>query len=251
MPKTIDNDLGATAFTFGFDSAVACATDALDRLHTTAASHERIMVLEVMGRHAGWIALHAGIAGGGDVILIPAIPWTFENICRKVREREAEGKKFTLIVVAEGAHLPEGGTVHQLDAQAAEAGYSQQVKLGGVGALVTAEVARRLDREVRNVVLGHLQRGGNPTTFDRVLATEFGAHAVRLIHEGRFGEMVCYQPPNIESVPIAAAIRRLSRVDPASSAVQAARALGISFGDADERASPFSGHCVDEAASRG
>ena len=251
VPKTIDNDLGATAFTFGFDSAVACATDALDRLHTTAASHERIMVLEVMGRHAGWIALHAGIAGGGDVILIPEIPWTFENICRKVREREAEGKKFTLIVVAEGAHLPEGGTVHQLDAQAAEAGYSQQVKLGGVGALVTAEVARRLDREVRNVVLGHLQRGGNPTTFDRVLATEFGAHAVRLIHEGRFGEMVCYQPPNIESVPIAAAIRRLSRVDPASSAVQAARALGISFGDADERASPFSGHCVDEAASRG
>jgi 6-phosphofructokinase 1 len=116
---------------------------------------------------------------------------------------------------------------------------------------VTAELARRLDREVRNVVLGHLQRGGNPTTFDRVLATEFGAHAVRLIHEGRFGEMVCYQPPNIESVPIAAAIRRLSRVDPASSAVQAARALGISFGDADERASPFSGHCVDEAASRG
>ena len=251
VPKTIDNDLSATAFTFGFDSAVACATDALDRLHTTAASHERIMVLEVMGRHAGWIALHAGIAGGGDVILLPEIPWTFENICRKVRERESEGKKFTLVVVAEGAHLPEGGTVHRLDAQAAEAGYCQQVKLGGIGALVTAEVARRLDREVRNVVLGHLQRGGNPTTFDRVLATEFGAHAVRLIHEGRFGEMVCYQPPNIESVPIAAAIRRLSRVDPASSAVQAARALGISFGDADERASPFSGHCVDEAASRG
>jgi 6-phosphofructokinase 1 len=116
---------------------------------------------------------------------------------------------------------------------------------------VTAEVARRLDREVRNVVLGHLQRGGNPTTFDRVLATEFGAHAVRLIHEGRFGEMVCYQPPNIESVPIAAAVRRLSRVDPNSSAVQAARALGISFGDAIERASPFAGHSVDEAASRG
>ena len=251
VPKTIDNDLGATAFTFGFDSAVACATDALDRLHTTAASHERIMVLEVMGRHAGWIALHAGIAGGGDVILLPEIPWTFENICRKVRERESEGKKFTLIVVAEGAQLPEGGTVHRTDAKAEAAGYYQQVKLGGIGEIVTAEVARRLDREVRNVVLGHLQRGGNPTTFDRVLATEFGAHAVRLIHEGRFGEMVCYQPPNIESVPIAAAIRTLSRVDPASSAVQAARALGISFGDPDERASPFSGHCVDEATSRG
>ena len=251
VPKTIDNDLSATAFTFGFDSAVACATDALDRLHTTAASHDRIMVLEVMGRHAGWIALHAGIAGGGDVILLPEIPWTFENICRKVREREAEGKKYTLIVVAEGAHLPEGGTVHRVDAKAEEAGYRQQVKLGGIGALVTAEVARRLDREVRTVVLGHLQRGGNPTTFDRLLATEFGAHAVRLIHEGRFGEMVCYRPPNIESVPIAAAVRSLSRVDPASSAVQAARALGIGFGDADERASPFSDHCLDEAASRG
>jgi 6-phosphofructokinase 1 len=251
VPKTIDNDLSATAFTFGFDSAVACATDALDRLHTTAASHERIMVLEVMGRHAGWIALHAGIAGGGDVILLPEIPWTFENICRKVREREAEGKKFTLIVVAEGAHLPEGGTVHRVDAKAEEAGYRQQVKLGGIGALVTAEVARRLDREVRTVVLGHLQRGGNPTTFDRLLATEFGAHAVRLIHEGRFGEMVCYRPPNIESVPITAAVRSLSRVDPASSAVQAARALGIGFGDADERASPFSDHRLDEAASRG
>ena len=251
VPKTIDNDLSATAFTFGFDSAVACATDALDRLHTTAASHERIMVLEVMGRHAGWIALHAGIAGGGDVILLPEIPWSFENVCRKIREREAEGKKFTLIVVAEGAHLPDGGTVHAKDPKAEAAGYHQQVKLGGIGQVVAAEVARRLDREVRAVVLGHLQRGGNPTTFDRVLATEFGAHAVRLIHEGRFGEMVCYRPPNIDSVPIAEAIKTLSRVDPASSAVQAARALGIGFGDGDERASPFSGRCLDEAASRG
>jgi 6-phosphofructokinase 1 len=251
VPKTIDNDLGATAFTFGFDSAVSCATDALDRLHTTAASHERIMVLEVMGRHAGWIALHSGIAGGGDVILLPEIPWTYENICRKVRERESEGKKFTLIVVAEGAHLPEGGTVHATDAKAEAAGYRQQVKLGGIGAIVTAELAARLDREVRNVVLGHLQRGGNPTTFDRVLATQFGAHAVRLIHQGQRGQMVCYRPPNIESVPIAVAIRTLSRVDPGSSAVQAARALGISFGDADERASPFAGRCLDEAISRG
>jgi 6-phosphofructokinase 1 len=251
VPKTIDNDLGATAFTFGFDSAVACATDALDRLHTTAASHERIMVLEVMGRHAGWIALHAGIAGGGDVILLPEIPWTFENICRKIRERESEGKKFTLIVVAEGARLPEGGTVHRKDASAEAAGYHQQVKLGGIGALVTAEVAKRLDREVRNVVLGHLQRGGNPTTFDRVLATEFGAHAVRLIHHGQFGQMVCYRPPNIESVPIAAAIQTLSRVDPGSSAVQAARALGISFGDAAELPSPFASPCTEETVRRG
>ena len=244
VPKTIDNDLGATAFTFGFDSAVACATDALDRLHTTAASHERIMVLEVMGRHAGWIALHAGIAGGGDVILVPEISWTFENICRKVFERESEGKKFTLIVVAEGARLPDVGLIH-----AGGHGEGRQVKLGGVGEIVADEVAKRLGREVRTVVLGHLQRGGNPTTFDRVLATEFGAHAVRLIHHGQFGEMVCCRPPNIESVPIAEAIRTLSRVDPGSSAVQAARALGISFGDSTELQSPFAGRCAPEAAA--
>ena len=239
VPKTIDNDLGATAFTFGFDSAVACATDALDRLHTTAASHERIMVLEVMGRHAGWIALHAGIAGGGDVILLPEIPWNFDDVCRKVLAREAEGKRFTLVVVAEGAHLPGAGTVHTLDSKAAAAGFNQQVKLGGIGVVVGNEIARRLDREVRTVVLGHLQRGGPPTTFDRVLATQFGAHAVRLVHEGRFGQMVCYRPPDIDSVPIAEAIKSLSRVDPTGSAVQAARALGISFGDAPPDAGPF------------
>jgi phosphofructokinase-like protein len=229
VPKTIDNDLGCTAFTFGFDSAVACATDALDRLHTTAASHERVMVLEVMGRHAGWIALHAGIAGGGDVILIPEIPWTFENVCQKVLDREREGRRFTLIVVAEGAHLPDGGLVHDKHGAAGEE--KRQVRLGGIGEIVAKEVAKRLDREVRALVLGHLQRGGTPTPFDRVLATQFGAHAVRLIHDGRFGEMVCYRPPEIESVPIADAIRRLATVEPASSAVQAARALGIGFGD--------------------
>jgi len=251
VPKTIDNDLGATAFTFGFDSAVACATDALDRLHTTAASHERIMVLEVMGRHAGWIALHAGIAGGGDVILLPEIPWTFDHVCRKVLDREAEGKRFTLVVVAEGAHLPAGGTVHRTDPRDQAAGFRQQVRLGGVGQVVAEEVARRLDREVRAVVLGHLQRGGKPTTFDRVLATQFGAHAVRLVHQGRFGEMVCYRPPHIDSVPIAEAVRSLSRVDPASSAVQAARALGISFGDAPAPAIPFAGRCDDDPRPRG
>ena len=234
VPKTIDNDLGATAFTFGFDSAVASATDALDRLHTTAASHERVMVLEVMGRHAGWIALHAGIAGGADVILLPEIDWNFENVCRKVLRREAAGKKFTLIVVAEGASLPDGGLV-----TSGASGEKQQVRLGGIGEIVASEVGNRLHREVRTVVLGHLQRGGNPTTFDRVLATQFGAHAVRLIHHGRFGEMVCYRPPNIESVPIADAIGGLSRVEPDSSAVQAARALGISFGDCADLVSPF------------
>ena len=244
VPKTIDNDLGATAFTFGFDSAVDCATDALDRLHTTASSHERIMVLEVMGRHAGWIALHAGIAGGGDVILLPEISWTFDNICHKVLEREAAGKKFTLVVVAEGAHLPEQGLV-----TSGSNGERQQVRLGGIGVTVAEELSRRLHREVRTVVLGHLQRGGTPTTFDRVLATEYGAHAVRLVHEGRFGEMVCFRPPNMESVPIAEAIRQLSRVDPSRSIVLAARALGISFGDDASRGSPLGAPCSGPAAA--
>lgn len=236
VPKTIDNDLGATAFTFGFDSAVATATDALDRLHTTAASHERVMVLEVMGRHAGWIALHAGIAGGGDVILLPEIPWTFENVCRKILEREAEGKRCTLIVAAEGAALPGGGLVHTDDHPDAQ----RQVRLGGIGEIVAREVTARLGRESRAVVLGHLQRGGTPTAFDRMLATEFGAHAVRLVHEGRFGEMACYRPPDITSVPIAQAIKILSTVDPQGSAVQAARALGVGFGDEADTDEPFS-----------
>ena len=235
VPKTIDNDLGATAFTFGFDSAVATATDALDRLHTTGASHERVMVLEVMGRHAGWIALHAGIAGGGDVILLPEIPWTFEGVCRKVLEREAEGKRFTLVVAAEGAVLPGGGTVHDTNQPDGQ----RQVRLGGIGEIVAREVASRLGRDVRTVVLGHLQRGGTPTAFDRMLATEFGAHAVRLVHEGRFGETVCYRPPDIESVPIAEAILNLSTVDPRGSAVLAARALGIGFGVETDGCEPF------------
>ena len=233
VPKTIDNDLGCTAFTFGFDSAVACATDALDRLHTTAASHERIMVLEVMGRHAGWIALHAGIAGGGDVILIPEIDWHYEHVCAKVLERERHGKRYTLIVVAEGARLPDRGSVHD-----GGRGEHRQVRLGGIGAIVAEEVGRRLDREARALVLGHLQRGGSPTAFDRMLATQFGAHAVRLVHEGRFGEMVCYRPPEIASVAIATAIATPAGIDPGHSAVQAARALGIGFGDGDD-ASPF------------
>lgn len=232
VPKTIDNDLSATAFTFGFDSAVECATNALDRLHTTAASHERIMVLEVMGRHAGWIALHAGIAGGGDVILIPEVSWNYDNVCHKILNRESKGKPFTLVVVAEGAELPDGGLVgeHQQGAQA---------RLGGIGQMVAAEIEQRLHRETRVAVLGHLQRGGAPTTFDRVLATQYGAHAVRLILEGRFGEMVCYHPPEIESVPIIEAVNHLRQVDPNGAAVQSARALGVSFGDRPADESPF------------
>lgn len=233
VPKTIDNDLSSTAFTFGFFSAVFCATDALDRLHTTAASHERVMVLEVMGRHAGWIALYAGIAGGGDVILIPEIKWSFENVCQAIIAREQRGKKFTLVVVAEGAELPDLGMVTQ-ERRAEQA----QVRLGGVGNVVGAEIEKRLGKETRTVVLGHLQRGGAPTTFDRVLATQFGAHAVRLIVEKKFGEMVTYWPPDMNSVPIIDAIK-LATVCPTCSAVQAARALGICFGD-DFKGAPWS-----------
>jgi 6-phosphofructokinase 1 len=235
VPKTIDNDLSATAFTFGFFSAVACATDALDRLHTTAASHERTMILEVMGRHTGWIALHAGIAGGGDVILIPEIPWSYEHVCHKILDREQNGKRFTLIVVAEGASLPDGGLVTKENEP-----HAGQVRLGGIGNILAEELQRRLHRETRCVVLGHLQRGGPPTTFDRVLATLFGAHAVRLVHHRRYGEMVCYSPPKIDSVPIRDAVSRLSHVDPQSPEVQAARALGISCGDCPSSESPFS-----------
>lgn len=233
VPKTIDNDLSATAYTFGFASAVACATDALDRLHTTAESHERIMVLEVMGRHAGWIALHAGIGGGADVILVPEVPWTFENVCHKILDRCSQGKRFTLVVVAEGAELPGGKLV-------CEERVGRQAKLGGIGPLVANEIESRLHHEARTVVLGHLQRGGAPTTFDRVLATMYGAHAVRLIVEKKFGEMICYNPPEMGSVPIMKAVNKLRVVDPQGHAVQAARALGISFGDCASGSSPFS-----------
>jgi 6-phosphofructokinase 1 len=192
------------------------------------------MVLEVMGRHAGWIALHSGIAGGGDVILLPEIPWTFEGVCRKILEREAHGKHFTLIVVAEGAQSPEGQLVTRENEKT-----DRQTRLGGIGNLVGQEIERRLSRETRVVVLGHLQRGGPPTTFDRVLATQFGAHAVRLVVQRRFGKMVCYHPPLIDEVPIIDAVNDLSRVHPDGAAVQAARALGISFGDASPDEGPF------------
>ncbi len=242
VPKTIDNDLSATAFTFGFDSAVACATDALDRLQTTAASHERVMVLEVMGRHAGWIALHAGIGGGGDVILIPEIDWNMDYVCQKILDRANHGKHHTLVVVAEGATLPDGEMVAQERREE-----DRQVRLGGIGNVVAAEIETRLRREVRTVVLGHLQRGGCPTTFDRVLATQFGAHAVRLLDEERFGHMVCYNPPAMNSVPIIEAVNELSRVDPSGAAVQAARAMGITFGDRPIGFNPFEPSVEEES----
>jgi ATP-dependent phosphofructokinase / diphosphate-dependent phosphofructokinase len=226
VPKTIDNDLEATDMTFGFDSAVACATDALDRLHTTAASHNRVMVLEVMGRYAGWIAAHAGIAGGGDIILIPEIPFTYESICRKIAEREAMGRQFTLVVVAEGAR-GKGGTFVTMG----DAVVDREARLGGVGAIVAAELDQRTGKETRVVVLGHLQRGGGPTTFDRLLCTRFGARAVRLVQEGKFGYMVALRAPDTVGVKITEAIGRLRTVPVDGDIVQTARMLGISFGD--------------------
>ena len=234
VPKTIDNDLDCTAFTFGFDSAVTCATDALDRLHTTGSSHDRIMVLEVMGRHAGWIALHAGIAGGADVILLPEVPWNFKHILAKVHERRAAGKNFTIVVVAEGAKLPDGVLVTQeaiID--------TRQTRLGGIGQVVSDTLQLLTGQESRCVVLGHLQRGGSPTTFDRALATQLGVHGVRLIAEQRWGEMVSYDPPEMLSVTLECAVAQLRLVKPNGSAVVAARAMGISFGDTSEYVCPF------------
>lgn len=226
VPKTIDNDLGATAFTFGFDSAVACAVDALDRLHTTAASHDRIMVLEVMGRHVGWIALHAGLAGGADVILIPEIAWNYEQVCEKIYDRKRNGKNFTIVVVAEGARLPDGGLVAREPTP-----INRQAQLGGIGPVIGEQLQKLTQQDTRCVVLGHLQRGGTPTTFDRALATQLGVHGVRLIAEKRFGEMVCYHPPQMNSAPIAQAVAQLRSVELNCSAMIAARAMGISFGD--------------------
>ncbi|QDV87732.1 6-phosphofructokinase [Planctomycetes bacterium TBK1r] len=235
VPKTIDNDLKATAFTFGFNSAVLCCADALDRLHTTAASHQRVMVLEVMGRHTGWIALHGGIAGGADVILIPEIEWTYDNIIAKIAERRAQEKYFTLVVVAEGAHLPSGGLVVEEQAGV----QNKQVRLGGIGQVIAERLEGMIEQDVRFVVLGHLQRGGGPTTFDRVLASEYGAHAVRLITERKFGQMVCSDPPDIRDVSIAEAVDQIRTVDPSGSAVQTARAMGICFGDTPGYENPF------------
>jgi 6-phosphofructokinase 1 len=226
VPKTIDNDLDCTVMTFGFDSAVACATDALDRLHTTAESHNRVMVLEVMGRYAGWIALYAAVAGGGDVILIPEIPFTYESICAKIREREAQGKKFTLIVAAEGAR-EKGADFTTSAGQEA----NREARLGGIGAVVTAEIEKRTGKETRNCVLGHLQRGGSPTTFDRALCSMFGAQAVELIAAGELGTMVAYVGSHVGSVKISEAVGRLKTVSPDGSLARTARALGISFGD--------------------
>jgi phosphofructokinase-like protein len=224
VPKTIDNDLEATATTFGFDSAVACVADALDRLHTTASSHRRVMVIEVMGRHAGWIALYGGLAGGGDVILIPEIPFDLDIVARTVTQRVADGCKCTLIVVAEGAKVKHG-SISTIGATAGE------VRLGGIGDRVAAEIGQRTGQETRVCVLGHLQRGGAPTTLDRILGTRFGVAAVGLIAEGKFGHMVSYQNYQVLSVPIEEAVHRIKLVSPDSQMVQTCRSVGICFGD--------------------
>ena len=226
VPKTIDNDLEGTLFTFGFDSAVACATDALDRLHTTAESHNRIMVLEVMGRYAGWIALSAGVAGGADVILIPEIPFSYESICSKIQEREQLGKKFTIVIVAEGAR--ENGGQFVTSGAHTKTG---EARLGGIGPVVSAEIEKCTGKESRACVLGHLQRGGSPTTFDRALCSIFGATAVELVAAGDFGKMVAFTGPQVDAIKISDAIGKLKTVRPDGNFVRTARALGISFGD--------------------
>ena len=224
VPKTIDNDISATAMTFGFDSAVECVVDALDRLNTTASSHKRVMVLEVMGRYAGWIALHGGFAGNADAILIPEIPFSYERLAAFVDKRMSGGAECTLIVVAEGARA-EGGSFSTIQSDT-----KGETRLGGVGSQVADEMSRRTGRETRTVVLGHLQRGGAPTTLDRMLGTRFGVGAVQMIQDAKFGQMVSYLNYQIGAVTIKEAVGQLKCVPPDGQMVSAAKAIGISFG---------------------
>jgi ATP-dependent phosphofructokinase / diphosphate-dependent phosphofructokinase len=210
VPKTIDNDLAATDVTFGFDTALQVATDAIDRLHTTAESHHRVMVVEVMGRHAGWIALHSGLAGGGDVILIPERPFDIEDVCRLIRRRHSRGRNFSIVVVAEGA-LPEEGTMDLAEGEKDEFGH---VRLGGIGHRLEREIEARTGFETRAVVLGHIQRGGTPTAFDRVLATRLGVGAIDAAHEGRWGTMPALRGTRIVLVPLSEAVEQLRTVPP-------------------------------------
>ena len=229
VPKTIDNDLQATAMTFGFDSAVSCVVDAMDRLHTTAVSHKRVMVVEVMGRNAGWIALWGGIAGGANVILIPEIEFSLDKVTECIMAREAKGYHSTMVIVAEGARTPDG-EVMTVDGQDPGCG---DVRLGGIGDFVASELAKRTGKETRACTLGHLQRGGQPTSLDRILGARFGVKAVKLAQEGRFGRMVSYQSYHVSSAPIEDAVNKLRLVEPDSEVVETARAVGVCFGDVD------------------
>ncbi len=226
VPKTIDNDLDKTDVTFGFDTAVDFATESIDRLHSTAASHGRVMVVEVMGRYAGWIALHAGVAGSADAILIPEIPYDINKVIEKIKQREESGSHFTIVVVAEGAK-PKGGTTSVVEKEAGRA-----ERLGGVGEKVAAEIHALTGKETRVVVLGHLLRGGTPTSFDRLIALRFGAAAVRALEEGQAGVMIALVPPEVKYVPIEEAMGKMKMVPLNSDIILTARDLGISFGEA-------------------
>jgi phosphofructokinase-like protein len=240
VPKTIDNDLAATELTFGFMTALDTATEALDRLHTTAESHDRVMVLEVMGRHAGWIALHSGVSGGADIILIPEIPFSMEQVARKVRARDACDAQFSIVVAAEGATEVESGERY-LDL----GDRRSAPRLGGVGHYIAQELSLRTGKEARCVVLGHLQRGGSPNAFDRMLATNFGSAAVRALMRGKRGVMVALQAANIRTVPLAEAIANIKTVPPESQLVRSARDVGVSFGAPYEDGFHYSPGCDD------
>jgi 6-phosphofructokinase 1 len=226
VPKTIDNDVSGTVTTFGFDTAVNTALEAIDKLHTTAESHDRVMVMEVMGREAGFIALHSGVAGSADVILIPEIPYDIRKVCDKITSRDAHGRHFSIVVVAEGAY-PKGGSMHTMGASMP----GEARRIGGVADQIGREIGEITGKEVRSLVLGHLQRGGQPTGYDRLLATRFGGAAVRAIADQKWGHMVALQTPHIVTVPIVECLKEVKRVDTAHDTVQTARATGISFGD--------------------
>jgi len=228
VPKTIDNDIPATVVTFGFDTAVSTATDALDRLHTTAESHKRVMVVELMGRSTGWIALHSGVSGGADAILIPEIPFDVHKVCDTIRARERARREFSIVVVAEGAIARHG---RQIVREPKEVG--REPRLGGIGEWLAVEIARHTGKETRSLVLGHLQRGGQPTSFDRLLGTRFGAAAMRMVAQGRFGTMVALVPPKVLAVPLAKAVGhgRIKKVPLDSDILLSARDMGIGFGD--------------------
>lgn len=225
VPKTIDNDLERTVVTFGFNTAVFFATSCIDRLNSTAEAHQRVMVVEVMGRYAGWIALEAGVASGADVILIPEIPFSYEKVTEKILARDRKGRRFSIVVVAEGA-VPKGGTHSVIEHEA-----GRQERLGGIGETISGEIRERTGKETRVVVLGHLLRGGSPTSYDRLLCLRFGAAAVRGLEQGESGVMVALDPPNVHYVPLDQVTKRIKTVPLDSDTILTARDLGISFGD--------------------
>ncbi len=227
VPKTIDNDVSGTQRSFGYDTAVSTATEAIDKLHSTAESHDRVMVVELMGRYAGWIALSSGLSGSADVILLPEIPFDIEKVCVKIRAREAAGRHFSIVVVAEGAR-PAGGEIVLMERRVPGAGAD---RLGGIGGQVARAINERTGKEVRTLVLGHLQRGGSPTTYDRLLALRFGAAAVRAIADRAFGVMVGLNGPTISRVPLADVVGRPKNVPLDSDIICTVRDLGISLGD--------------------